>query len=95
MNRSEMMKEVLCFNLEDLEILKMVKKQLRRERNRLNSKLKTIEQHEQTKEIEKNIENREKMMTYDLKEMIIRVMEKRKEQIKIDSCQQVYMTEYG
>lgn len=83
-------KESMIYDgLEDNKKLAIVKVQLEKEKNRLLSDLDNIVLHEQSMEIEKNIENREKLMTSDLKEMIIRIMDKRKGQIKIDSCLQI------
>ncbi|CAB4377310.1 unnamed protein product [Rhizophagus irregularis] len=75
-------------SLDDSKKLVQVKNQINNEKCRLNSDLENVKIQEQSLEIEKNIERREQLMTTDLKEMIIRIMDKRKGQIKIDSCQQ-------
>ncbi|CAB4390884.1 unnamed protein product [Rhizophagus irregularis] len=75
--------------LDNEDKLKNITKELRKIKTRTTSNIKIEEIKEKDREIERNIKTREYMMTYDLKEMITRVMDNRREQIKIDSCQQV------
>ncbi|CAB4379505.1 unnamed protein product [Rhizophagus irregularis] len=75
--------------LDNEDKLKNITKELRKIKTRITSNIKIEEIKEKDREIERNIKTREHMMTYDLKEMITRVMDNRREQIKIDSCQQL------
>ncbi|CAB4380687.1 unnamed protein product [Rhizophagus irregularis] len=75
--------------LDNEDKLKNIIKELRKIKTRTKSNIKIEEIKEKDREIERNIKTREYMMTYDLKEMITRVMDNRREQIKIDSCQQI------
>ncbi|CAB4381989.1 unnamed protein product [Rhizophagus irregularis] len=75
--------------LDNEEKLKNIIKELRKIKKRTTSNIKIEEIKEKDRDIERNIKTREHMMTYDLKEMITRVMDNRREQIKIDSCQQI------
>ncbi|CAB4383789.1 unnamed protein product [Rhizophagus irregularis] len=63
-------------SLDDSKKLVQTKTQLNNEKRRLNSDLENVKLQEQSLEIEKNIERREQLMTTDLKEMIIRIMDK-------------------
>ncbi|CAB4373414.1 unnamed protein product [Rhizophagus irregularis] len=75
--------------LDNEEKLKNIIKDLRKVKTRTTSNIKIEEIKEKDRDIERNIKTREHMITYDLKEMITRVMDNRREQIKIDSCQQI------
>ncbi|GBC20468.2 Down syndrome cell adhesion molecule-like protein Dscam2 [Rhizophagus irregularis DAOM 181602=DAOM 197198] len=76
-------------NLEDSISINRTKDKIEIEKNRLLCDMENVQQYEYSLEIEKNIEKREQLMTTDLKEMIIRIMDKRRGQIRIDSCQKI------
>ncbi|EXX62210.1 hypothetical protein RirG_051260 [Rhizophagus irregularis DAOM 197198w] len=76
-------------NLEDSTSINIAKIKLEKEKSRLLCDMVNVQKYEQSLAIEKNIEKREQLMTTDLKEMIIRIIDKRRGQIKIDSCQKI------
>jgi hypothetical protein len=69
--------------------MKMVSSKIRKMKNVIISNFKSYEEKKLSEEIGAKIEYRENLMTTDLGEMIKRVMNKRREQIKVESCQKI------
>ncbi|CAB4491696.1 unnamed protein product [Rhizophagus irregularis] len=74
---------------EDEDKMKMVSSKIRKMKNVIISNFKSYEEKKLSEEIGAKTEYRENLMTTDLGEMIKRVMNKRREQIKVESCQKI------